>query len=295
MIILRVFSLTLVVVFGYYLYRREQEITLKTVEINEKLDSALQELERKTEALTRANEKLKRLDRMKSEFVATVSHELRTPLTAIKNSINLIRKSSQDKFERERKTAELIEIISSNTDRQTRLINNLLDLARIEAGTFDTNRDLVSIKDIALKVTRSLQPEADDKNISLSLNCPENIPDIWASSDQIERLFINLISNGIKFTPSGGKVTVTISERPQTVVVEVADTGIGIAKEDLDKIFDKFLQVRDITKPISGGIGLGLSIAKEIVSSHKGSIWVESEVGKGSRFFFELPKDLRKK
>ena len=237
----------------------------------------------------RYERRLKELDKLKSDFVSNVSHELRTPLTAIKGSVdNMLDGLTGDLNE---KQSRYLVRIKSNTDRLARLINDLLDLSKIEAGTRlkPTNLDLVTI---AREVAESLGPVAAEKFISFAIKCVENNLTAWADPDRIAEVFTNLLGNAIKFTPTHGTVTLSLQRNgAEWVKVSVADTGPGVPVEEANRIFDKFYQVTQAEKQKSVGTGLGLSITKALVEMHGGKIWLESEGGGGSTFSFTLPAE----
>jgi len=180
--------------------------------------------------------------------------------------------------------------IKSNTDRLSRLINDLLDLSRIEAGRIDVKSTVLFPESLAREVIESLRSIVVDKLIDLEVTCHESGVTAWADRDKITQVLMNLVGNAVKFTSSHGNVTVAI-ERNQNgwVQVSVADTGPGIPPEELDRIFDKFYQLAQVDNRKSRGTGLGLAISKALVQMHGGKIWVESELGKGSTFSFTLP------
>jgi PAS domain S-box-containing protein len=236
----------------------------------------------------RYERRLRDLDKMKSDFVSNVSHELRTPLTAVKGSVDNMLDGLTGSLN-EKQTRYLTRI-KSNTDRLSRLINDLLDLSRIEAGRIDIKATLLSPETLAREVIESLRSMVLDKLIDLEVTCRGGTVTAWADRDKITQVLMNLVGNAVKFTSSHGNVTVAIEKNGNGwVQVSVADTGPGIPREELDRIFDKFYQLSQVDKRKSRGTGLGLAISKALVQMHGGKIWVESELGKGSTFFFTLP------
>jgi PAS domain S-box-containing protein len=237
----------------------------------------------------RYERRLKELDKLKSDFVSNVSHELRTPLTAIKGSLdNMLDGLTGDLNE---KQSRYLVRIKSNADRLARLINDLLDLSRIEAG-IKLKRTNLSLPSIAREVVESLGSVAAQKLISFEINCADINLTAWADPDRIGEVLTNLLGNAIKFTPTGGNVIVSLRRSGDNwVEVSIADTGPGITSEEASRIFDKFYQVSNPEQRKAMGTGLGLSIAKALVEMHGGEIWLESEVGKGSIFSFTLPAD----
>jgi signal transduction histidine kinase len=236
-------------------------------------------------------QKLKELDRMKDDFVSSVTHELRSPLAAVESYVNLMLDSPQELQNRGR---EHLIRIKNNTARLSKFIDDLLDVAKIESGTMYIKKEKINIVSIIQEVSALFLLPAQEKGINLESKIETGLPLISADSDRIHQVLINLISNALKFTPAGGKIIVEskIQDKPpKSVFVSVTDTGPGIAKEDAGMIFQKFYQVRSTVDKAKGlkGTGLGLDIACGIVESHGGEISVESEIGKGSKFYFTLP------
>lgn len=229
--------------------------------------------------------KLKELDRLKSEFVATASHELRTPLTGMAMSLNLLLETTQQKLtERE---LELLQAAAEDVERLRALVNDLLDLSKIESGRIEM--ELVSVEAGLLieKAVSMLSVQAQEKQIELTQQVPTAIESVKADPNKITWVLTNLIANALRYTEAGGHIRVTAQQRGDWVYLSVSDDGPGIAWEYQAKIFDKFVQVK--TDKDVGGSGLGLAICKEIVKAHGGTIWVDSIPGKGSTFTFTLP------
>ncbi|MBI2974544.1 MAG: response regulator, partial [Deltaproteobacteria bacterium] len=252
-----------------------------------KADEALKNIREKLEE---KNFELKRLNEVKSEFVATVSHELRTPLASIKEAISLILDGVSG--ETNEKQRNFLSIANRNIDRLTGLINNLLDISKIETGKLKLYKTNFLMADVIKEVIDSFKHLAENKRINLRLIEKTDLPSVYADKDKITQIIINLLSNALKFTPEGGFVEVstdyTKSDK-EFVEVEVKDSGMGIAEDDMPKLFHKFQQIDgSITRKI-GGTGLGLAISREIIEMHEGRIWAASELGKGSRFGFILP------
>jgi two-component system phosphate regulon sensor histidine kinase PhoR len=226
---------------------------------------------------------------MKSAFVATVSHELRTPLTAIKGFISTL--LADDSFPEEDRR-EFYTIIDHECDRLTRLINDLLNIARIEAGeSLKPNYTEVDLKKLAQKVVL-IQQQASNKH-KLILEAPEEFPTIIGDEDKLDQILTNLLSNAIKYSPDGGNVWVRLAASDDKVHISVQDQGIGIPKEHLPKVFERFHRVHTEDNRKIYGTGLGLYLVKHLVEQiHLGKVWVESEVGVGSTFHVELPMKL---
>jgi len=232
--------------------------------------------------------KQKELDRLKSNFVSSVTHELRTPLVAIEKSISLLLTESIP----ESQQREFLSIAQRNIKRLTNLINDLLDMSKLEAGKMSISCQLCSIVDVINEAVSGLKSWADTKSIEIKKIIEDNLPQINIDPNRIIQVLINLIGNAIKFTPNSGTITIEAKfiSADNEIEVAVQDTGIGIPKEDLVHIFDKFFQIEGERIPTDiSGSGIGLSVAKEIIKLHKGRIWAESEKGKGARFIFRLP------
>lgn len=229
---------------------------------------------------------LKRIDKLKDEFISMVSHELRTPLTNIKAyTETLLDMEEEDSFQK-----EFLGIISEETDRLNRLINDILDLSKIEAGKMEFKHEEQEINDVVERACKNTSSFAQGKEIELEFEAHFNLGKILFDKDRILQVLLNLINNAIKFTDKGKKVIVrTGIYNEKYIKVEVEDQGIGIDKEDQELIFHKFKQAQNVLTRTHGGTGLGLPICKKIIEEHLGSIWVESEKGKGSKFIFILP------
>jgi len=242
------------------------------------------EIALRREELEKTNAKLMELDRMKSDFVANVVHELRTPLTIVKGNLDNIDKGFAGEVKPMQK--EILADVFRVINRLTRLVNDLLDLSKIESGKMELNKESLDIVALAGEIVKTFEALAGAKNIGLVKEFPGNALNVNADKDKLTQVFINLMGNAVKFTDKGS-VTVRIIDMQGEVEVEIQDTGPGIPQDQADKIFDKFVRVVAEKKE---GTGLGLPIAKDIVVLHKGRIRIESELGKGSRFIFIIPK-----
>ena len=235
-----------------------------------------------------AQEKLIELDQLKTDFVSTVSHELRTPLTIMGEYASIISDEIPGKLNPEQR--EYLSIIEGNIDRLSRIIEDLLDISRIEAEKLVLKREFVDLASVINDVVTQFKPEADEKKIELETVSPISLPAVYVDADRIRQVFTNLIGNAIKFTPRNGKITAEITDREKEVECRVADTGIGIAPENLDKVFTRFEQFDRMNGSGAKGTGLGLAITQALIQLHHGRIWVESEPNKGSNFIFTLPR-----
>ena len=241
----------------------------------------------------------KEVDRMKTDFLATVSHELRTPLTSILGFARIIRKKMRDTVlpsiadegpvrQALRQVNDNIEIITSEGERLTALINDVLDLAKMEAGRIDLKKAQVPVADLIHHAAASTAALIEQKELKLIISVESTLPRVYGDKNRLIQVLINLLSNAVKFTERGS-ITLGACRKDGMVVVSVKDTGIGIAETDLPKIFEKFKQVGDTLTGKPKGTGLGLPICREIVAGHGGTIWVQSEPGKGSEFFVSIP------
>jgi len=239
------------------------------------------------ERLKSANEKLEQINHLKNEFISMVSHELRTPLTTIKGFVSIVLNEETGPLNDQQR--HFLETSDRAIDRLTLLVSDLLDISRIEAGQIKMQLRPISLKEVCQRLAASFAPQLKAQNITLTTQIPEVLPLVLADPDRIGQVLDNLLNNAIKFTSRGG-ITVTAIDKGDFVLVSVKDTGSGIAKEEHDRIFDKFYQVKVGSGYPSKGTGLGLAIVKSIVESHRGKVWVESEPGKGSDFRFILPR-----
>jgi len=238
----------------------------------------------------RVEEAMRELNRMKSEFFSSISHELRTPLHSIAGFTKLM---LQDKVSAPETQREFLTIIDEQSEHLGKLIDSLLDVSRLESGHFEIQKQRLSLKDMIHDAAHELYPLINEKGIVLSENIPAALPEVEADRERLRQAMTNLLSNAIKFSPDGGDIIVKAEDKGNELLVQVTDHGIGIPKEALRHLFERFYRVK--TPAGVGGAGLGLYITKQIVEAHGGRIWVESELGKGSTFYFTVPKPVRKK
>ncbi len=251
------------------------------------VDNKTYELKQSNEFLEKANQKLKELDGLKSDFVSMVSHELKMPLTAIKTSTELLKDVDENELIDKDK---LIEKILRNVDRQTRMVNDLLDLSRIESGMMNFKKEEVDLHEVISTSIETVEKTAYDLGIGIHTYIPEHLPGITGNKDALVSVFVNLLNNSLKFTPWGGRIDINIVELDQYIQATVKDNGIGLGTDDIEKIFEKFYQVGNDIYNDTNGTGLGLTIAKGIVEGHGGTIEVESKEGKGITFTFTVKK-----
>jgi two-component system, NtrC family, sensor histidine kinase KinB len=232
--------------------------------------------------------KLMELDRLKSEFVMIASHELKTPLTSINMSIDLLRESLGESPKD--KDLELINIAKEEINRLRLLISDLLDLSKIEAGRIEMHFGSVAPCAVMEAVAQYFKNQLADRDTALEINCPAKINNIWCDEEKLMLVFSNLVSNALKaVTPGKGRISLTAEASGKFILFGVRDNGLGIPLSHQNKIFDRFVQVED--QNAARGTGLGLTISREIVRAHGGTIWVESSPGNGADFYFTIPTE----
>lgn len=224
----------------------------------------------------------------KSEFISAISHELRTPLTSIQNSVSNILVGVTGKIND--KTRQYLEAMDKDCHRFADLINDLLDIAKLEAGNMPITQRVMNIGSLAQNTVEELQSAAQTAKVALSCQIEPDICPVYADGKRIRQVLTGLLRNAIQYTPAGGVINVSVHDRGSDIVTEVADTGIGVSLDQQKQLFTKFYQVARESGSGSKGNGLGLALCKGIVAVHGGTIWVESKPGDGSRFFFSLPK-----
>ena len=266
--------------------KKTREIAKGNFEGNLSFSSA-PEIEELAAAFNLMCNKLKGLDKMKSDFFSSMSHELRTPLTSIKEGISLLRDGIGGALTKKQKRLSII--LAMETNRLIDLVNSLLDLSKMEAGMMTYTFEPGNLVSLIERAMMELIPIVESKKIILESRTSESLPRIKMDSERILQALRNLIGNAVKFTPEGGRVKVSTRIVNRSLEVSVEDTGPGIPSENLSTIFDKFRQATPIGANPIKGTGLGLAIVKHIISSHGGKIWAESAPGRGSTFIFLLP------
>lgn len=244
------------------------------------------------EELEKANQRLRELDKLKDNFLSTVSHELRTPLTSIKSFAEILLNYEEDRTTQ----LEFLGIINDESDRLTRLINEFLDLSKIQAGRMKWQTVEMSLADAINSATNAAKPLIEKNHLDISIEIEPDLPLVLSDKDRMIQVVTNILGNATKFTPEGGQIRVKAwfddgpkAKNPGMVTVSVTDTGIGIASEHHESIFENFGQVGDVLKDRPKGTGLGLPICKKIVENFGGKIWVESALGEGTTFIFTIP------
>ncbi|MFQ6055216.1 MAG: ATP-binding protein, partial [Methanosarcinales archaeon] len=261
-----ILSIGIISLSAIYLGKNIKYYAKKLEESNIQLEQKVKE---RTKELEESNKKLKELDKLKSDFISMVSHDLKTPLTAIKTSAQVLETLPEKNIQQKK---EILKIIIRNVDRQARLVDDLLDLSKIESGRMELKIEPIALSDIIKCSIENIQQLADEKNIEINIDLPEELPKIIGDKDKLIQVLVNLLSNAVKFTPNYGKILVKARKRnkEKNVEVRVKDTGIGIAPENLDKIFDKFYRANTTSKSDASlsGTGLGLAICKGIIEAH---------------------------
>ncbi|MEJ2720321.1 MAG: GAF domain-containing protein, partial [bacterium] len=246
-------------------------------------------LQRKIKGLEQKNAGLEEVNQLKSEYVSHVSHELRTPLTSIKAYVETLCKHIEDPNFKEKKN--FLNIVGSETERLIRIVNDILDVSNIEFGQRPLDRVALSIGEVVTEVVSMLQPKLDEKHITLEVCLPENLPRVDADKDLTTQVFINLITNAVKYSPGDTKIRISAKEEAVSVRISIEDEGIGIPETQLEKIFDRYYRVKSDKSKKDDGVGLGLAIVKNIIDRHGGTVDVESKENVGSKFTLTLPKE----
>ena len=259
---------------------REQKLLIE----NRKLVESLQ---RSNKRLEETNKALERASRAKSDFMAKMSHELRTPLNVISGFSELMLDQVPGKVNEEQRGC--LDDILSSSRHLLGLINEILDLSKVESGKVELRLINIALSDMVQSLRSTMMPVLVPREQSLDIEVEEGLPPVHADRAKLRQVFFNLVSNASKFTPSGGRLKIEVARKGDWCQVSVVDRGIGIKKEDQERIFEPFYQVDSSVAGEKKGAGLGLTLAQEIVERHGGQIWVESDYEKGSRFTFTLP------
>jgi PAS domain S-box-containing protein len=232
------------------------------------------------------------VDRLKSEFVATVSHELRTPMTPIKGYVEFLLMGGAGELNEQQ--VQFLDIIKSNIDRLSTLVNDLLDVSRIEAGKVALSFQPIDIMDLLEEVTKNFLQQAeedDERSVDFEINTPKDLPSVYGDVDRVRQILSNLLDNAYKYSPPGSKITINLAKSDSEIQVDIRDEGIGIFPDEQERIFERFYRGENHLVMATAGTGLGLSIVKELVEMHNGRIWVTSSgvPDEGSTFSFTLP------
>ncbi|MCL4876875.1 MAG: HAMP domain-containing histidine kinase [Anaerolineae bacterium] len=273
-------------ILRFQVFNPMQEMVHDLKSKNDALRRAADELHAEKARVEELNQRLRQSDQYRSTFLASMSHELRTPLGALIGYSEMLLQGNYGELND--KQNNRIERIHRNALNLLELINDILDLSKIEAGKIELEMKPVALTSLVDTIRSSIEPQAERKNLQFAVVVDENLCPICADEIRIRQVVVNLLSNAIKFTREGG-VTLEMQNVPEGVLIRVCDTGIGIAPENHERIFEAFRQADSGTTREYGGTGLGLAIAKRFVEMHRGRIWLESELGKGSTFYVQLP------
>lgn len=265
--------------------------SIENAQLFEEVYRARQELESKIQDRTRelalTLEELKRISKAKTDFVSAVSHELRTPLTSIKGYASILMAGKLGDIPPA--VRERLEKINKHSDNLVKLINDLLDISRIEARRFEMKLEKNNIRTTIENIRDLLAPQIKEKNIQLTTDLSDQLPAFYFDAGQIERVLINLVGNAVKFTPKNGTITIKAVPQQDQCLLEISDTGIGIEESDIPQLFDEFYRVENEINQLVKGTGLGLTLAKNIIEAHHGKIWITSKPRSGTTVYFALP------
>lgn len=267
--------------------RDQMQMLAELEEKREELERLNRELAERNRELNEANTRLRELSQMKEEFLALTTHDLRSPLAVISGVINFFTSGRLGDLTTEQK--KMVSMMERNTGNLIELVNDLLDASKLESGSLRLDTTSNDLHVLVHDLSETMTPLATEKGIELTTDLPAELPHVRADLAKLRRIFVNLLSNAIKFTARGGRISITAAHESNMVRVRVADTGVGIAHEDLAHLFDKYEQARSRSTRGEKGTGLGLYITKQLVELHGGTITVESQLGQGSIFSFTLP------
>jgi signal transduction histidine kinase len=257
------------------------------VTILSELEEKREELEQANRHLNDANAKLRELSEMKDDFLALTTHDLRSPLTIISGVISFFTSGRLGELSPEQQN--MVAMIERNTQSLIELVNDLLDASKLESGTMRLDIDSIDLRSVLDELRETMEPLAKEKGIKLAEILPADLPPVKADRAKLRRILLNLVSNAVKFTENGGRVDLRAETEGAFARISVTDTGVGIAPQDVERLFDKYQQARSRATRGEKGTGLGLYITRQLVELHGGEITVESENGKGSTFAFTLP------
>jgi signal transduction histidine kinase len=226
-------------------------------------------------------------DRLKSELVATASHELRTPLTSMRGYVDMLMLDTFGPLNPSQR--DFLRIVKNNVTRLVHLVDELLDMSRVEAGEVRLRREEVDLVEMFYETSQSLHGQFNERNVTLHMDLQDNLPVVLADRQRLQQILINLVGNACKYTEPGGQVDIALYNGGDKLRVDVRDTGVGIPEDAKPHIFTPFYRAENPLRDEVGGTGLGLSITRKLVEMHGGEIWFESAEGKGSTFSFTLP------
>jgi signal transduction histidine kinase len=245
--------------------------------------SSRDEVGQLAQAFNRMSAELDQLERLRRDLVANVSHELKTPISALRAHLENLLDGV------ERPDPETLQVMLAQSERLGRLVDQLLDLSRLESGDVPLHREPVALGPLVSEVVSEIEVASAGHDVALERAVPEGLPDVYADRERIHQVLFNLLDNAVRFTPAGGRVTVSAERSDGSVDVHVTDTGPGIPPEHLPRLFERFYRADPARSQKEGGTGIGLAIARSVVEAHGGRIWAESVVGVGSTFRFTLP------
>jgi signal transduction histidine kinase len=245
--------------------------------------SSRDEVGQLAQAFNRMSAELDQLERLRRDLVANVSHELKTPISALRAHLENLLDGV------ERPDPETLQVMLAQSERLGRLVDQLLDLSRLESGDVPLHREEVALAPLVSQVLSEIEVAGAGRSVELERAVPEDLPAVYADRERIHQVLFNLLDNAVRFTPAGGRVTVSADRHDGSVDVHVADTGPGIPPEHLPRLFERFYRADPARSQKEGGTGIGLAIARSVVEAHGGRIWADSSPGQGSVFTFELP------
>lgn len=273
--------------FNETLEQKVNEATEEVKSVNEEVYKKNVEFVRLSKELSKANEKLKTLDKLKDEFLSLASHELRTPMATIKSYIWMVLQGRAGKVSEKQK--DYLDIVYKSANSLIALVNDMLDISRIESGKITLDLKRLKLNELADEVLVEMTPRAAELDIEISKSFSPTLSEIRGDYNKIKEVLINLVGNSLKFTPKGGKIMITLKQKDSFIQTSVSDTGSGIKSEDIPKLFQKFSRLGNSAENEARGTGLGLYLSKLIVELHGGKIWAESEgIGRGATFTFSL-------
>jgi signal transduction histidine kinase len=267
--------------------KTKQDKTIEGVKNSINQNQSKEKLEHYQKKIEEQIKQLKKLDKIKSNFLNITSHELRTPISAIKGYIQMILKEKLGEINDEQKKS--LEIALRNANRLDNLIQDLLDISRLDSGRMKFIPEKTNINNMIKETVETMKTLADKKQIKINTMIDQNLPDLTIDGERIKQVIINLLNNAIKFSPNSSTIKIYVRKKQDEILVEIEDLGRGIPENQKDNIFDAFYQVKSNEDKKLGGVGLGLAISRGIILAHGGRIWIESTIGKGSKFTFTLP------
>lgn len=273
------------------LKKAEEEIKKYTDALEQARNNLEQKVKERTKELAQANTRLKEADRLKSEFLATMSHELRTPLNSIIGFVGIVSKGIAGEINEEQ--GKQLSMAYNSAKHLLSLINDILDLSRIESGKLEISMERFKIQEVVSEVSQSLSPLISQRGLRLVTAIPNETPEIYSDRKRVLQVLLNIVNNAVKFT-NEGEIKIECNMDNDNLEVSVSDTGIGIKKENMEYLFEAFRQIDGTARRRYDGAGLGLHLCRKLLVLLGGKIWAESEYGKGTKFTFTLPLGFEK-